>query len=71
MSNDRNPLQLDADSGDTLKITAADFIPVDTVIRLNLEDLDEIGTFKHKDPAYGDYHVVLCQPRSMRFQTCP
>lgn len=71
MSNDSSILQLDDEGRKTLRVTLEDLVPDDTVFKLNLYDLDEIATFKHKDPAYKDYRVVQCQPRSMRAQVCP
>lgn len=59
------------DGCDELVIRKEDLVPVSPILRLNLDDLDEIGTFKHKDPAYDDLRIVLCEPRDMRYQTCP
>ena len=71
MSNENSFFHLDDESREFLKITEDDLVADDTIIRLNLCDLDEIATFKHKNPAYANYRVVQCQPRTMRAQTCP
>ena len=71
MSDDKSILQIDDEGRRTLRVTLEDLVPDDTVFKLNLYDLDEIATFKHKDPAYPNYRVVQCQPRTMRAQVCP
>lgn len=71
MSNENSFFHFDDESREFLKITEDDLVADDTIIRLNLCDLDEIATFKHKNPAYANYRVVQCQPRTMRAQTCP
>lgn len=54
-----------------LSIEMEDFVPVSPILHLNIDGLDEIGTFKHKDSTGMDYRVVQCTPRNQRVPVCP